>query len=124
MALGAAAHPADVLDRLYCHEIFRFWSGIEGIERQEARQFGGYRGIVENDNSGIAGGAVFFSIPESSEARIPRCHCLQRMRQERGMLSLTHSCFVLDDGGGWTLNGPLPTSNGWSASPRCPTPGH
>jgi len=25
MALGATAHSADVLDRLYCHEIVRFW---------------------------------------------------------------------------------------------------
>ena len=64
--------------------------GIEGIERQEARQFGSYRGIVENDNSGIAGGAVFFSIPESSKARIPQLHWLPNMRQEEEMLGLTH----------------------------------
>jgi hypothetical protein len=25
MALGATAHSADVMDRIYCHEIFRFW---------------------------------------------------------------------------------------------------
>ena len=37
MALGTTAHPADVLDRLYCHEKFRFCRGIEGIERQEAQ---------------------------------------------------------------------------------------
>ena len=89
MALGATAHSADVLDRLDCHEIFRFWSGLKKSKRRRRRQFGSYRGIVENDNSGIAGGAVFFSIPELSKARIPRCHWLQRMRQERGKLSLT-----------------------------------
>ena len=37
---------------------------------------------------------------------------------------LDHSCFVPDDGGGWTLNGPLPRSNGWRTSPPFPTPGH
>ena len=88
MALGAPAHPSDVLDRLNCHEIFRFWRGLKE-SKQEARQFGSYRGIVESDDSGIAGGAVFFSIPESSKTRIPRCHCLQVMWQERTMLNLT-----------------------------------
>jgi hypothetical protein len=39
------------------------------------------------------------------------------------MLGLTHSCFVLDDGGEWTLNRPLPESNGWNASSCFPTPG-
>ena len=37
-------------------------------------------------------------------------------QQKGGMLGLTHFCFVLDDGGGWTLNRPLPESNGWNAS--------
>src|SRR6516164_3664291 len=44
-------------------------------------------------------------------------------QQEGGTLGLTHSCFVLDDGGGWTLNRPLPESNGWNASSCFPTPG-
>jgi hypothetical protein len=67
---------------------------------------------------------VFFSIPELSEARIPQGHRLQKIRQQREMLKLDHFRFVPDDGGVWTLNGPLPRSNGWRTSPRFPTPGH
>jgi hypothetical protein len=44
-------------------------------------------------------------------------------QQEGGTLELTHSCFVLDDGGEWTLNRASPESNGWNASSRFPTPG-
>ena len=89
MALGAAAHPADVLDRLNCHEIFRFLRGLKESKGGRRRQDGSDRGIVENDNSGIAGGAVFFSIPESSKPRIPRSDRAQNIRQEREMLNLT-----------------------------------
>ena len=46
-------------------------------------------GIVGNGNSGIAGGALFFSIPESSKVRIPRRHHSRRIRREREMLNLT-----------------------------------
>ena len=89
MALGTTAHPADVLDRLYCHEVFRFWRGLKKLKGDRRRWFGSYRGIVENDNSGIAGGAVFFSIPELSKARIPQSDRPQNIRQEREMLNLT-----------------------------------
>ena len=50
---------------------------------------GSYCGIVESDNSGIAGSAMFFSIPELSEARIPQSHGLRNIRQKREMLNLT-----------------------------------
>jgi hypothetical protein len=76
MALGTTAHPVDVLDRLNCHEIFRFWRGLKKLKGRMRRQFGGYCGMLENDNSGIVGSAMFFSIPEWSKARIPRCHLL------------------------------------------------
>jgi len=76
MALGATAHPADVLDRLYCHEIFRFWRGLKESKGGGRRQCAAIGGIVGNDNSGIAGSAMFFPIPESSKARIPQRHRL------------------------------------------------
>jgi hypothetical protein len=78
-----------------------FLAWIEGIERQEAEAVRGYCGIVENDNSGIAGGAAFFSIPELSEARIPQSHRLRSIRQEREMLNLTTaaSCRMMEADG-------------------------
>jgi hypothetical protein len=89
MALGATAHPADVLDRLNRHEIFRFWWELRRSKSRRRRQCRSYCGIVENDNSGIAGGAVFFSIPESSKVRIPQRLRLQMMWQEPETLNLT-----------------------------------
>ncbi len=63
---------------------------------------------------------MFFSIPESSKARIPQIHWLREDAAGTRNASFDAFRFVLDDGGGWTLNGPLPRSNGWSASPRFP----
>ena len=89
MALGTTAHSADVLNCLNCHEIFRFWWGLKESKGRRRRQCWSYRGIIENDNSGIVGGAVFFSIPEWSNATIPQRHRLQWMWQKRMMLNLT-----------------------------------
>src|SRR6516165_6475662 len=96
----------------------------------------GSYGLTQTDGRGEA--RVFGAMPHGSQFE-NLCFSLFSIRfgvdlgvgppqdlvpqQEGGTLGLTHSCFVLDDGGGWTLNRPLPESNGWNASSCFPTPG-
>ena len=75
------------------------------------------------------------TIPESSQVRCSSLFRNCQRREFRNVIGcrrfgrtrdaeLDHCCFVPDDGCGWTLNGPLPRSNGWRTSPPFPTPGH
>ena len=119
MALGAAAHSADVLDRLNCHEIFRFCRGLKELR---GRRRGSSGAIAESSR---------MTIPESQEVRCFLYSGIVKGKNSAASLVAEHAAgrgdasfdafrFVLDDGGGWTLNGPLPRSNGWNGISSLP----